>query len=263
MQTRCNERSDADWVRSWADRCRTICRALVLAVALLAGWFAATATSAGTIGIRGNTLVIGAEASDGDVILLGSVSPTDFVLDIAGAVFDLVTPGCSVSPTGFTCPLSGFSLLEVIGGSGNDVLDFTSVTLSVTLAGGAGDDILFAGAGGGALYGGSGDDVLLDSAGASLLFGGPGDDTVLGGVDLGDDDPVFTPLPRRSVPVPAPGSLLLLLSGLGAAAMVRRAGSYACAARRSAWIVPTGVASLGPWSVPRDATPAHARKQGL
>jgi Ca2+-binding RTX toxin-like protein len=195
-----------------------------LVVALVAGWLAAAAASAGTIGIRGNTLVIGAEASDGGVVLLGSMSATDFMLDVGGAVFDIVTPGCSGGPAAFSGPLAGFTLLEVIGGTGDDILDFSSLTIGATLVGGNGDDIMFGGLGVDTMYGGPGDDVLLalgNVSGSDLLFGGPGDDIAVGESDQGDANPVFEPLPRQPISVPAPGSLLLLLAGFGAVAMSR------------------------------------------
>jgi len=202
----------------------------MLVPALIIGWLAAATAPAGTIGIRGNTLVIGAEGPDGYVNLIGSNSATEFMLDVIGPEFVIVTPGCSGGPTAiaglsaFSCPLSGFTMLEIIGGNEDDVLEFSALSIGATLAGGNGDDVLIGGSGAGTIFGGPGDDLLLDAnvPGSNLLFGGPGDDTVPFGVDLGDSDPVFAPLPRAPVSVPTPGSLLLLLAGLGAVVMSKR-----------------------------------------
>jgi len=72
--------------------------------------------------------------------------------------------------------------LEVINaGDGDDLLDMTSENYSLeatsmTLSGGAGDDILWAAEGDDVLNGGDGNDVLNGSAGDDVLSGGDGSD---------------------------------------------------------------------------------------
>ena len=61
------------------------------------------------------------------------------------------------------------------GGSGDDVLDASRATRSVTIIGGAGNDILL---------GGGGNDVLMGGDGCDILRGGCGDDTLLGGAGM-------------------------------------------------------------------------------
>jgi hypothetical protein len=60
-----------------------------------------------------------------------------------------------------------------------------SVSIPVTLRGGAGDDILVGGSGPDSLSGGSGRDKLVGRSGNDALFGGPGEDRLFGGP--GDD----------------------------------------------------------------------------
>ena len=57
--------------------------------------------------------------------------------------------------------------------------------MSLTLEGGAGNDILIGGAGNDTLLGGDGDDVLIGGDGNDVMDGGAGDDVIIGGP--GDD----------------------------------------------------------------------------
>jgi Ca2+-binding RTX toxin-like protein len=75
---------------------------------------------------------------------------------------------------------------NVIGGSGNDVIDaHLSVLAPHMLQGMAGDDTLTGSAKADTLYGGLGNDTLKGGAGADTLNGGDGNDTLQGGA--GDD----------------------------------------------------------------------------
>ncbi|HXD23102.1 MAG TPA: calcium-binding protein, partial [Gemmatimonadaceae bacterium] len=70
----------------------------------------------------------------------------------------------------------------VKGLAGDDVMDASGVaagTASLTLDGGAGDDILIGGAGDDVLLGGDGDDVLIGGGGNDLLDGGAGNNVIL------------------------------------------------------------------------------------
>jgi Ca2+-binding RTX toxin-like protein len=69
---------------------------------------------------------------------------------------------------------------------GNDTIRVSpQITIPVDLAGGAGDDVLFAGGGPSTLRGGTDDDQLVGGPLGDLLYGDEGDDFLIGG--LGDD----------------------------------------------------------------------------
>jgi PEP-CTERM motif/RTX calcium-binding nonapeptide repeat (4 copies) len=198
-----------------------------LLAALIANCIAVAPATAGTIGIDGNTLVIGAEPSDVGVTLTAFTDPTHFSLMDPDGMFVLVTPGlgCDGGPMVFSCLLTRFTSILVIGSAGDDVFEFSGVFgIGATFAGGAGDDNIAGTQASDIIYGGIGDDILRGD-GSDSLFAGPGvNDIVLGGPNLGDEDPQFDPLPRPPASVPEPGSLLLLLAGLGAAAATRYRG---------------------------------------
>jgi Ca2+-binding RTX toxin-like protein len=89
-----------------------------------------------------------------------------------------------------TLALSGFTGARLTGGVGDNVLDASTFTGSVTLQGGAGDDTLYGGLGDDSLDGGSGDnlevggmgnDTLTCGTGDSTLYGGSGNDVLRGG----------------------------------------------------------------------------------
>ncbi|MBC7907805.1 MAG: tandem-95 repeat protein, partial [Rhodospirillaceae bacterium] len=77
-------------------------------------------------------------------------------------------------------------------GAGNDTFDNTevsSVVVSDTVDGGAGNDLIYTGNGDDVLKGGSGNDLLYGEAGNDVLTGGTGDDNLIGG--SGDDNFLF------------------------------------------------------------------------
>ncbi len=100
--------------------------------------------------------------------------------------------------------LSGFTSLRINGKAGDDVIRIVPSThmesLSVTLDGGSGDDVLVGGSGDEILRGQTGNDILIGGGGSDNLFGGPttklvpipaDDDVVIGGftsydADIGD-----------------------------------------------------------------------------
>jgi Ca2+-binding RTX toxin-like protein len=72
--------------------------------------------------------------------------------------------------------------LVVSGGAGNDTIDASSLplgTITLTLDGGAGDDMLFGAQGSEHLLGGFGNDVLNGGIGADIMAGGAGDDAYI------------------------------------------------------------------------------------
>lgn len=185
---------------------------LIIAIAPLA--------SAGTIGISGGTLIVGTEPGDGAQSISGAISGTDLV--ISGITFDLVTPGCaSTAPGTFTCPLSGFNELVVLGGDGDDAITMagiTAPTFAIMILGGRGNDVLVGSGGPDTIFGGPGDDVLIGGPGVDCLNPGPGDNITIQSLipnGCSGPDPVVTPLPRAAATdVPEPGGLLLFGTGL-------------------------------------------------
>lgn len=196
-----------------------------LLAALTACCIAAAPASAGTIGISGNTLVIGAEASDAGMTLIGSMLGSDFGLLVLGGMFDVVTPGsCSGGPTDITCALAGVTSLRVLGTDGDETFAFTGVTLAATFVGGSGNDTILGTDGNDIIHGGLGFDTLLGGLGTDAFFTDAEDTPPFleqGESIQADFDPGFEPLPRPTGSVPEPGSALLLLAGLGAAGATR------------------------------------------
>ena len=97
------------------------------------------------------------------------------VFSIAGFIGII---GCS-APIAIFNAESGDQLV-VNGGAGNDTIDASSLplgTITLTLDGGAGDDMLFGAQGSETLLGGIGNDVLNGGIGADIMKGGAGDDT--------------------------------------------------------------------------------------
>ena len=70
---------------------------------------------------------------------------------------------------------------QIVGGDGDNVLDASTFSGSVLLAGGAGNDMIRGGIGSDRLVAGTGDDTLEGNGGNDRLFGGPGRDRLEGG----------------------------------------------------------------------------------
>ena len=73
------------------------------------------------------------------------------------------------------------SIEKIIGGAGDDLIDLTSTDFSlagqsITINGGPGDDVLWAGSGDDRLEGGDGADQLFGGSGSDILQGGAGPD---------------------------------------------------------------------------------------
>lgn len=82
--------------------------------------------------------------------------------------------------------LSSIETANLSGGEAGNTLNASQFTLgSVTLQGGAGNDVLIGGSKNDVLIGGDGDDSLSGGAGRDLLIGGAGEDTLNG--DAGED----------------------------------------------------------------------------
>src|SRR3954451_6668122 len=94
---------------------------------LLAGLMiiVAPVASAGTIGITDDgRLIVGTEPGDGQQNITASIAGSNLLVSAAG--FDVVTPGCTGVGI-FTCALSGFNQLFVLGGDGDDVIDMSGI----------------------------------------------------------------------------------------------------------------------------------------
>jgi len=115
---------------------------------------------------------------DGRSYVIDSVVP----LEVGGTICE--NPPGNANELICQAPLvAGF---EVNAGSGNDNVSVSrSVTIPVTMRGGAGEDVLLGGSGPDKLIGGDGNDRLSGRAGNDLIFGGAGNDQVRGGA--GDD----------------------------------------------------------------------------
>ena len=89
-----------------------------------------------------------------------------------------------IGVSGASAPVAIFNAesgdqLIVNGGAGNDTIDASSLpvgTITLTLGGGAGDDMLFGGQGSQTLLGGVGNDVLNGGIGTDSMIGGLGED---------------------------------------------------------------------------------------
>lgn len=73
----------------------------------------------------------------------------------------------------------GFELVVLTGGAGNNVMNATGYTGTVSLLGGAGNDTLTGGSGNDTLFGEGGNDQLTGALGNDSLDGGDGTDTLL------------------------------------------------------------------------------------
>jgi len=119
-----------------------------------------------------DNVVVNATQND-DVVVLAGQSGAAEVLGLSARV----------SVTGAT---TGTDRITVNALGGDDVIDAAGVaadSASLTLSGGARDDVLIGGAGDDTLLGNGGDDVLLGGPGTDVLDGGDGDDVEIQGTD--------------------------------------------------------------------------------
>ena len=107
---------------------------------------------------------------------LAGAAGIDRVVSANDADFTL-TDTSLVRSTGGAFTLSGIERATLTGGLGDNVLDASAFTGSVTLAGGEGNDTLL---------GGSGDDLLDGGLGTDVVSGGAGNDEIRGGGGAGD-----------------------------------------------------------------------------
>lgn len=108
-----------------------------------------------------------------DTLLING-TPGDDVIILTDAGVSSGTEGIS---------FSGIEMFAVDAGDGDDLVDGSALTLSVTIYGGNGDDTLIGGSNDDFLYGQNDDDDLIGNLGADYLDGGSGSDGLVG--DMG------------------------------------------------------------------------------
>jgi Ca2+-binding RTX toxin-like protein len=123
----------------------------------------------GVGGTDGANDVVVIEGTEGDDVISLSIQNGALVID--GLAAQVV--------------IANFELgdqIQVMGLGGDDVIEANFVTAAgptLSLDGGAGNDVIIGGDGADLLFGGVGDDVLIGNAGQDVLDGGPGDNILI------------------------------------------------------------------------------------
>ncbi|KAB2863023.1 MAG: calcium-binding protein, partial [Bauldia sp.] len=123
-----------------------------------------------TINVRALSDTIGGAANNQWIVSSGA---GDDVITIQAASNGRTLPQVDAGAGDDTVQITGNSVDQVLGGSGNDRISTDAGNDAID--GGAGDDIL---------DGGAGNDTLLGGAGRDTLIGGTGNDTLNGGADV-------------------------------------------------------------------------------
>jgi hypothetical protein len=114
-------------------------------------------------------LSVGASAG-GSTIVIGAAHPSL-----------LSTDSVSVAVDGVTTSIDNVAQIVVYGSASSDiVLIDSSVTTSVWVFGGAGNDLIVGGSGDDVIVGGGGVDIILGGAGRDIIIGGRGNDVLSG-----------------------------------------------------------------------------------
>ncbi len=130
-----------------------------------------------------NVLLAGGDEANMVHIWLGPTG-SQYVIDSAvplevGGTICANAPG---NPNELVCDAPSIAGFEVNAGGGDDKVAVAgSVSIPVTMRGGADDDFLIGGNGPDKLQGGSGDDRVVGRRGRDALYGGLGVDTLIGG----------------------------------------------------------------------------------
>jgi Ca2+-binding RTX toxin-like protein len=101
---------------------------------------------------------------------------TDILVEVLDINMTLTNSSLTSNSAGNNDILSSIEQASLTGGSGNNTLNASAFTGSVTLSGGAGADTLTGGTGNDSLGGGDGADYLDGGNGSDSLTGGAGDD---------------------------------------------------------------------------------------
>ena len=130
------------------------------------------------IGALVGPVVIDDTGTTGTDTLLVNGTPFDDVITLTDTTITGLGGGMP-----FNLSFSGIEVLAVDAKAGDDLVDGSALTISVTIYGGDGDDTLIGGSNDDHLYGQDGDDDLIGNLGADYLDGGAGSDGLLG--DMG------------------------------------------------------------------------------
>jgi Ca2+-binding RTX toxin-like protein len=125
------------------------------------------------------------DATADNVIVNGTTGSDIAQLFSDAAGVHVIGLGAAVTVTGAEAALDS---VTVQGGAGDDIIDASSVQgglVKLVLDGGEGDDIIIGSAGNDVLIGGVGDDVLVGGGGNDVLNAAPGDDVVIQGFTAG------------------------------------------------------------------------------
>lgn len=142
---------------------------------------------AATVNLDGKNRSFDTFHGDADETLTVGATGIDTLLLTSGA--DVLVISDTLSPTNnvFTPRVAYIDIVKA--GDGDDVVDFSGVsTVSVTVFGGDGNDVIGGGNGDDALHGDAGDDRLFGSDGNDSLYGGAGDDTYYYELGNGSDN---------------------------------------------------------------------------
>jgi Ca2+-binding RTX toxin-like protein len=177
---------------------------LALLATCLMCFAAPAAAAAGTVSVRGSTVVYEAPPGEVNTVIVRCASASEcFVSDTTAPVTD--GTGCAASAAEHTCTGADLAAIELGLGDGDDSASqdpSAPSQLPVTADGGDGGDTISGGDAGDSLRGGPGPDTLTGLGGSDLIEGGsgadgvdagPGDDSVRGGcgddiLSGGDDD---------------------------------------------------------------------------
>ena len=145
------------------------------------------------IGLRGRLTVLGNDGDDsffigglnGDAVTLSGGDGNDSLFEVLGSRL-IIRNEAIINLEGgdvlnFLADMSGIEMVSATGTDGDDILDASSFTGSVNLAGLAGDDLLIGGLGDDFIDGGNDRDQLIGGPGNDQLFGGARADTISGG----------------------------------------------------------------------------------
>jgi hypothetical protein len=134
-----------------------------------------------SISLHGETLAPGVKLTKAGLSVTGTSSADTATLAQADHLLNLTLNG--VTNSFYADDLAS---ITVKAGDGNDVITAGTVTRSMRLDGGAGDDSITGGSGNDTLIGGKGNDVLTGGAGNDLLTGGAGTNTFYAGDGVAD-----------------------------------------------------------------------------
>ena len=119
-----------------------------------------------------------AASVDGSGALTVTGSNSNDIISVAIVDRRLVV---TINGAGQRFTLSSVHQISILGQSGNDSIDFRTISIPTFARGGGGNDAIFAGAGADRLLGDGGSDELYGGVGSDQLDGGTGSDFLSGG----------------------------------------------------------------------------------